>query len=203
MPLPGENAMNFRKLPKEKRNRLVLVAVVTLAAVVGLYFVLIARQNASLAELAQEKAAAAQKLKVVLDAIHRVDRINAELDDAKKALAEAESDIASGDLYAWVINSLRGFKAPYKVEIPQFSQLSAAADVNLLPDFPYKQATLTVAGTGHFHDLGQFLADFENRFPHARLLNLSLDANAPSVSTEPETLSFKMDIVTLVKLNPS
>ena len=38
-------------------------------------------------------------------------------------------------------------------------------DVNLLPNFPYKQATLTVAGTAHFHDLGRFLADFENQIP--------------------------------------
>ena len=102
-----------------------------------------------------------------------------------------------------MINSLRQFKAPYKVEIPQFSQLGPPVDVNLLPNFPYKQATLTVAGTAHFHDLGHFLADFENQFPHVRLVNLSLDANAASPAVEPETLSFKMDIVTLVKLNPS
>ena len=32
MPLPGENAMNFRKLPKEKRNKLIAVVVGTLVA---------------------------------------------------------------------------------------------------------------------------------------------------------------------------
>jgi hypothetical protein len=73
----------------------------------------------------------------------------------------------------------------------------------LLPNFPYKQITLTVAGTAHFHDLGRFLADLENQFPHVRLLNLGLDANAPSATVEPETLSFKIDIVTLAKVNPS
>ena len=72
-----------------------------------------------------------------------------------------------------------------------------------MPDFPYKQATLTVAGTARFHELGQFLADFENRFPHVRLVNLTLDANSPSAAVEPETLSFKLDIVTLVKSNAS
>jgi hypothetical protein len=195
--------MNFRKLPKEKRNRLVLVALVTLIAVAGLYFGLIRRQNDSLARLAGKKTAASTKLKVVLDAIHRADRIKAELDAARNTLTGAESDVASGDLYAWVINSLRQFKAPYKVEIPQFSQLGSPVDVNLLPNFPYKQATLTVAGTAHFDDLGRFLADLENQFPHVRLLNLNLDANAPSLNVEPETLSFKMDIVTLVKPNPS
>ena len=195
--------MNSRKLSKEKRNRLVLVALATLIAVAGLYFLLIQRQNEGLARLAQKKAAAAKKLQVVLDTIHQADQIKAELDEAENSLATAESDVASGDLYAWVVNWLRGFKTPYKVEIPQFSQLGSPADVNLLPRFPYKQATLTVAGTAHFHDLGRFLADLENQFPHIRLLNLSVDANAPSASVEPETLSFKMDIVTLAKLNPS
>jgi hypothetical protein len=195
--------MNFRKIPKEKLNRLILVGLATLIAVLGLYFGLISRQNEGLTRLAGKKAAATTKLKAVLDAIHRSDRVKADLETARSLLAAAESDVASGDLYAWVVNWLRQFKAPYKVEIPQFSQLGAPVDVNLLPGFPYKQATLTVAGTAHFDELGRFLADLENQFPHVRLLNLSLDANAPSATVEPETLSFKMDIVTLVKLNPS
>jgi hypothetical protein len=195
--------MNLRKLPKEKRNHLILVLLATLIAVAGLYFGLIRRQNENLAGLAQKKADAARKLKTVLGAIHQSDRIKSELEDAKGLLATSEGDVASGDLYAWVINSLRQFKAPYKVDMPQFSQLGPVSDVSLLPNFPYKQATLTVAGTAHFHDLGRFIADFENQFPHVRLLNLSLDANAPSQNVEPETLSFKMDIITLVKANPS
>jgi hypothetical protein len=199
MPLPGEDAMNLSKLPKEKLNRLILVLLITLIAIAGLYLGLIRRQDENLVRLAQQKTAAAKKLQVVHDAIHRAGQIKAQLDEARTTLAGAESDIASGDLYAWVINWLRQYKAPYKVEIPQFSQLGAPVDVNLLPHFPYKQTTLTVAGTAHYHDLGRFLADLENQFPHVRLLNLSLDVNAASPSVETETLSFKLDIVTLAK----
>jgi len=191
--------MKSSKLPQEKRNRLILVVLATLIAIVALYLGLIRRQDDNLIRLAQQKAAAAKKLQVVRDSIRRADQIKAELDEAKTTLAVAESDIGSGDLYAWVINWLRQYKAPYKVEIPQFSQLGSPVDVNLLPRFPYKQTTLTVAGTAHFHDLGHFLADLENQFPHVRLQNLSLDVNAASPSVESETLSFKMDIVTLVK----
>lgn len=195
--------MNFPKLSKEKRSQLVLVALVALIAITGLYFGLIRRQNENLARLAKQKTAAAQKLQLVLDAIRRADQIQSGLHEARSALAAAEADVASGDCYAWVINSLRQFKAPYKVDIPQFSQLGPAVDVNILPDFPYKQATLTVAGNARFHELGRFLANFENQFPHVRLLNLSLDANVAAVNTEPASLSFKMDIVALVKANPS
>ena len=195
--------MNLSKLPKEKLNRLILVILATLIAIAGLYFGLIRRQNENLVRLAQQKAAAAKKLQVIREALHRADQIKAQLDEAKTALTGAESDIASGDLYAWVIDWLRQYKAPYKVEIPQFSQLGAPADVNLLPRFPYKQTTLTVAGTAHYHDLGRFLSDLENQFPHVRLLNLSLDVNAISPSAETETLTFKLDIVTLAKPNQS
>ena len=196
--------MNLRKLPKDKRNKLVLVVLVSLITAAALYFTLIRHQHESLTRLAAQKAAAASKLQRMLDAIHRADRIATELDKAKESLAAAETDVASGDLYAWIINSLRKFNvSPYKVDIPQFSQLGPPVDVNLLPNFPYKQATLTVAGTARYHNLGQFLADFENQFPHIRLCNLSLDANAPSITAQPETLSFKMDIVFLVKLNQS
>jgi Tfp pilus assembly protein PilO len=195
--------MNFRKLSKEKRNRLVLVALATLIAIAGLYFGLIQRQNESLASLAQKKAAATKKLQVVLDAIHRADRIKAELDEARNNLATAESDVASGDLYSWVINTLRDFKSKHKVNIPQFSPIGPTTEVKLLPNFPYKQATLSLGGTAHFHDLGRFLAELENQFPHMRVVNLNLDLNQSPVADEQETVSFKLDIVTLVKANPS
>ncbi len=195
--------MNLSKLPKEKRDRLILVILGTLIAAAGLYFGLLRRQHETLNHLTQKKASATQKLQVVRDTISRADQAKLDLDEAKTALVAAEADVASGDLYAWVINWLRQYKASYKVEIPQYSQLTSPADVNLLPNFPYKQTTLTVAGSGHFHDLGSFLADLENQFPHIRILNLTLDANAPSASGESEILSFKMDIVTLAKPNPS
>jgi len=196
--------MNLRKLPKDKRNKLVLVVLVTLMAIAGLYFTLIRRQLEGLADLARQEAAATDKLQRVVDTIRHADHVATELDEARTSLEAAEVDVASGDLYAWIINSLRNFNvSPYRVNIPQFSQLGPPVDVSLLPKFPYKQATLTVAGTARYHNLGQFLTDFENQFPHVRLCNLSLDATAPSLTAEPESLSFKLDIITLVKLNQS
>jgi hypothetical protein len=195
--------MTRRKLSKEKLNQLILVGLATLMAAAGLYFGLISRQHEHLAKVRQKKAAAADKLRQMLAAGKQADQAKLALEQTRKTLTEAESDIASGDLYSWVINSLRQFKAPYKVEIPQYSQLGTPTDVNLLPNFPYKQATLTVAGTAHFHDLGIFLADLENRFPHFRLLNLTLDVTPPSPTMAAETLAFKVDIITLVKANPS
>ena len=111
--------------------------------------------------------------------------------------------MVSGDPYSWVINTIREFKGAYKVEIPQFSPISPQSDVNLLAKFPYKQVTLTLSGAAYYHDLGKFLADFENQFPHIRLVNLDITLNPNPGGGDIERLVFKVDMVTLVKPNPS
>ena len=197
--------MNLKNLSKEKRNQLLLVFLLTTGILAGLGFGLVRGQYRELAAVAGRNTSTAQKLRQIQDTLSRADAIESELAKAKAQLAEQEEDMASGDLYAWIINTLKQFKADYKVDVPQFSPISQPTEVSLLPRFPYKQAVLTVAGTAHFHDLGRFLADFENRFPHIRLVNLTLDA-APANATgtdDPELLSFKIDVVTLVKPNPS
>jgi len=192
--------MNFSKLSKEKRNQLILVALVTLGTLVALGFGLIKFQNENLSRLAIRKATAESKLAQMEDAVKNTARIQSDFAEAKQTLSQLESDIApSGDLYSWLISTIRSFKAPYKVEMPQYSQIGPTTDMTMLPGFPYKQASMTVAGKAHFHDLGRFLADFENRFPHIRILNLALDVDGNP--QEVEMLAFRMDIVTLVKPN--
>jgi hypothetical protein len=202
MPDAGKDpsSMNFSKLSKEKRNQLILVVIVTLGTLSALGFGLIKYQNENIGRLAIRKATAESKLAQMEDAVKNTARIQSDLAEAKQALSQLETDIApASDLYSWLISTIRSFKAPYKVEIPQYSQIGATTDMTMLPGFPYKQASMTVAGKAHFHDLGRFLADFENRFPHIRILNLALDVDGNP--QEVEMLAFRMDIVTLVKAN--
>jgi Tfp pilus assembly protein PilO len=195
--------MNFKKLPKEKRNALILVVIGTVAVLSGLGFGLIKFQFAKLAQLRDKRTKAEQKLQEMRDTIKGADKIEAQVADQKKVLDGIEDEMASGDLNAWIINSLRTFKAGYKVDLPQYSPVSAVTDVPLIPSFPYKQATITVAGSACFHDLGKFLSDFENQHPHMRVLNLTLDSPGHVTSEEQERLNFKMEVSTLVKPNAS
>jgi Tfp pilus assembly protein PilO len=206
MPLPGDEAMKFSKLPKEKRNHLVLVGLVTLAVMGGLGFGLIKHQYGNLSGLANKQADAEQKLKQMQEGIKHAARLEAELLEAKAKLAAQEAGIASGpDVYAWAIRTIGDFKARYKdkVDIPRINPSGPVGSVNLLPRFPYKQATFSVAGTAYYHDLGQFLADLENAHPLIRLVNLDLDLAGGQTAKEREKLSFRVDIVTLVNPNPS
>ena len=125
-------------------------------------------------------------------------------------LQSIEEGMASGDMYSWIIQTMRKFCAGRNVEIPQFSR-EVTGEVGILPRFPYRAATFTVRGSAYFHDLGQFIADFENSFPYIRVQNLELEpggssaANSTSTagtqSTDSEKLSFKMEIVALVNPN--
>ena len=192
--------MNFSKLSKEKKTQLVLVILLAVGVLNGLGFGLIRYQYANLRKVADRRAEADQKLLRMRDTLKRGEALTASLADTKVALSEMETDMASGDLYSWVVNTFRKFKTPYKVEIPQLGPLGPVTEASLLPAFPYKQATLTVAGRAHFHDLGRFLADFENTFPYMRVLNLNLEIEpAPQ---DPELISFRMDVAILIKSNP-
>ena len=186
----------MNKLSAEKRNQLILVVLLTVAVMAGLWFGLIHFQQQNLEALANRKAAAAQKLKDIEMTVKNADQIEADLAQANKKLADLEDDMASGDLLSWMHDTIRKFKLPYKVELPQYSQVEEK-ETSLFAKFPYRQATLTVGGTAHFHDLGKFVADFENQFPQMRLLNLDLEPSV--IPTEKEKISFKMEIVALVK----
>jgi hypothetical protein len=186
----------FNKLPKEKRNELILVVVITIAILAGLGFGLIGHQKTVLKGLEQQKKDQQSKLDHMQSMIKLAPQTQTEL-VAKAGLLDAqEATMASGDLFSWFIGVLRPFKQNYRVDIPQIGT-PEKADMNLLPKFPYQQATLSLAGTARFHELGRFLADLENQFPHARLLNL--DVEPSSSTTEKDLLSFRVDLVMLVK----
>ncbi len=189
----------MKKLPKEKRNHLMLVMLVTGMVLIGLYFGLIKTLEDHLGNVAKRRDNARRKLEQVKQAITNANLLETQVVQASERLATLERDMASGDLYSWAINTIRQFKLPYKVEIPQFSQIDGPKDTTVMPGFPYKQATLTIGGTARFHDFGTFLADFENRFPYIRVENLSLEPAPSMAQNEGEKLQFRMDVVALVK----
>ena len=194
--------MKSSKLPKEKRNQVILICLATLTVLGGLGFGLIKNQYDNLTRLADKKVEAERKLVLMQEQIKHTDQAEAELANARSIITNLEAGMASGDLYSWVINTIRGFKSAYKVEIPQFSPIGLPSDVNLVAKFPYKQVTLTLAGMAHYHELGKFLADLENEFPHIRLQNLDIQVNPNPRGEDAEKLVFKVDMVTLVKPNP-
>jgi Tfp pilus assembly protein PilO len=188
----------MNKLSKEKKNQLVLVAIVVVAIVAGLWFSLIRSQQESLRALAAQKTEDQEKLATIADTIKNSEKAKAELFTVSNQLVYAERDMPYGDLYLSLVNTIRKFKTNYDVQISQFNPSGSDTPVNLLPRFPYRQVTVSISGVAHYHDLGKFVADFENEFPTSRILNLDISPASVTAVDDKEKLSFKMDIVSLV-----
>ena len=194
----------MKNLPKEKRDRLILLCLGGLAVIVGLYYGLIATQQSSLEEMAKTQVEQEIKLQGADRLVGSTTQIQRNLETSLSRLKAVESTMASGDMYSWIILTVNTFKENYKVEIPQFSR-EVAAEVGMYAKYPYHAAVFHLRGTAHYHDFGRFVADFENAFPYMRIQNIELDpasATAANAQQEAEKLSFRMEIVALVNPNP-
>jgi Tfp pilus assembly protein PilO len=190
----------MKRLSREKRNQLIIVILATLAILALIGFFLIQPQYESLSKIAKARTVADTKLQSIKHAMTNSAAIANEWEETNSVLAHAEEDMASGDLYSWTYDTIRHFKQSYKVEIPEIGH-PATGESDLLPSFPYRQIQFAINGTVYYHDLGKFIADFENSFPHSRMVRLIVEP-AASTDSNNEKLSFKIEIITLMKPNP-
>lgn len=188
----------MKRLSKQKRDQLILVCIVTLMVLVGIWFLLIRSQKESLQTLRAQKETKQKKAVEMQDQINKSKTIETELNTVVTKLADREQDMVSGDYYASLVNTVRRFKLAYKLDIPQFSPAASVTDVDLLPKFPYKQVRIAISGTGHYEDIGKFIADFENEYSVSRIVNLELTPYTGPVDSTKEKLTFRMEIVSLV-----
>ena len=191
----------MKKISQEKRNQLIIVVAITLAVLGLIYFFLIQPQYDSLKNIAGATKTADSKLVSIKNTITNADTVASDLVETTSAVLHNEEDMASGDLYSWTYDTMRHFKQPYRVEIPDVGH-PTIGEMDLLPSFPYKQIRFNLVGTAYYHDLGKFIADFENNFPHARVIRLIVEP-IPGADINNERLSFRMEIIALVKTNPA
>lgn len=190
----------MKHLTKEKRDRLIMVAGGTLICVVTLWYALVKTQQRVLEKVAKQTVEEQNKVENAQRLVSSIAEIEKKLDVSGQDLKAIEDSMASGDMYSWVIATINKFRVERKVEIPQFSR-EVPTEIGILPKFPYRAAQFTIRGTAYFHDLGKFIADFENTFPYMRVQNLEMEpaVNSSATSTgDPEKLAFKLELVTLV-----
>ena len=192
----------MKNLPEEKRDRLLLISVGTVVAVVVLWYLVIQTQNKAIARLKTQNLDHKTKVENAQRLLSSTAELQKQLDGSAQELKTIEDAMASGDMYSWIILTINKFRADRKVDIPQFSR-EVPTEVGVLPKFPYRAALFNVRGTAYFHDFGKFIADFENAFPYIRVQNLELEPLGSTQATpaDAEKLAFKMEIVTLV--NPT
>ena len=195
----------MKNLPKEKRDRLILVCLGTVAVMVGLYYGVISNQKKSLEDMAHKQVDQENKLQSAERLARSIPQIQHNLGASLARLTAIESTMASGDMYSWIIMTVNTFKENYRVDIPQFSR-EVATEVGMFGRFPYHAAVFHLRGTAYYHDFGKFVADFENNFPYMRIQNIELDpipASNANGQNDQEKLAFKFEIVVLVNPNAS
>jgi Tfp pilus assembly protein PilO len=189
------------KITKEKRTHLILVGLVTVGIIAGLWFGLITLEKDKIREISRKSESVQQEIIKIQKVGVEADAVADELKKATNRLDAIEDTMPSGDLFSWIVSSIRQFNIPsYKVDMPQFGAPSVDK-VHMYGDFPYHQAMVAVSGSAYYYDFGKFLADLENHFPYLRIQNLSLEPGFGTSAEEHEKLTFHMEIVTLVKPN--
>lgn len=184
------------QLPKNRQKKNQFFAAVAGAAIVLvlLAIFLVRPQYAKLALVKKQTADTQAHLKSVESMIEASNASSNELSGVTATLSTSETDMATGDIYAWAVDNIRHFKSNYRVDVPEIGQ-PTESDVDLFTTFPYKQFKFSMHGSGYYHDIGRFIADLEDKFPHMRVVNLEITP----AGTDGEKLTFSLDIVALVK----
>jgi hypothetical protein len=190
------------KLSKEKRDQLILTALMSSMVVVGVWMLLIGPARTAIQRMDGEVSASAGQLVDAKQLVERAGQIELEMQTVGKFLGKMEMDMVVGDPNLWIRLKLNEFssKRDYKVEIPTIGEPSEG-EIGALPDFPYRAMQFRLYGTAFYHDLGNFIAEFENEYPYMRLQRLDIqpDVNAGQYGPGSEMLTFSLELVVPIK----
>src|ERR1051325_7131761 len=94
------------RLSKEKRDRLILVVILTIALSVGLWYGIITTRKERLAETKALIRAAIDKLEKARNLVKQTGKAETQVAEAVNKLRVVEDSMASGDYYTWAIQLL-------------------------------------------------------------------------------------------------
>src|SRR5687768_2945187 len=111
------------KLPKDKRDKMILVGLVTVVASAGLWFSLIKTQRQTLQKVRTEVQNSEDQLARGNATLKTGEQVNQQYQEVVRQIKDRESGMAAPiDMYSWLIQTLSTFSAGKNVEIPQFGR---------------------------------------------------------------------------------
>lgn len=196
----------IKSLSPEKKQHLIAVAMGTVMALALVFILLIAPAQESLKKLGAQTAEAEKKYTDADRLVKRTQVVHEEYERLNEHLATIEGTMVAGDLVQWIRSTEIKFRsqAPYKVEIPNFP-FRGQGEMSMIPEFPYKAANYAFSGSAFYHDLGRYLADWENQFPYMRVLGIEMvpeesgNSATAAAGDEREKLSFSFEVSALIK----
>jgi Tfp pilus assembly protein PilO len=186
------------KISKIKKQQMALVFIGACIVIAGLWTLVINARYERLEQVKKKTLDTKDKVEKAESLLKKSDEVEATLEAETITLETIENSMASGDIYLWLINTINQFNVLRKITIADFPR-ETMGEVGVIPKFPYKAAIFPIKGNGYYHDIGKFLADFENSFPYIRIQNLELTPIGKAEADQAEKLNFKFEIVALVK----
>jgi Tfp pilus assembly protein PilO len=183
------------KLTKGQREKLIGIAVGTVAAMGALWFFVVSAEQSQLKEINKKT----EKMKETVSSATKLVRssleVGLELTNRLNVLERREDGLAPDhDPYSWMLDKIGKFIQPRTgVNMREMSR-EELSDKGPIPHFPYRWATFHIKGVGFYHDFGKFFADFENTFPYFSIQNVEI-APATGQSEQAEKLAYSFDIV--------
>jgi hypothetical protein len=152
------------KLTREKRDQLILTALMSAMILVAVWMLLISPTREALVKLAAEVSATDDQLTDARRVVARVAQIEVEMKATAKFLSVMEQDMVEGDPNLWIRRALNDFygQAKRSIVLPSIG-VPSPGEIGVLPDFPYKAMAFRLSGKGYYHEIGKFISDFENR----------------------------------------
>lgn len=204
------------RLTKAKRDQLIVAVLFSAMAVFLIKGTLMGMQDTKIAQLEKNLVEAEAKATEAKRTVGRETLIKAELVDVREALERVESGMPTeGNAYAWITQTINNYRNDRLAQYPNLEfrdfQPPVFGDIGVLPTksitaetgIPYRGARFRISGVGYYHELGKFLADFENDFRYTRFENLVIETLSEGITTDntgvgatqSELLQFKVEVV--------
>jgi Tfp pilus assembly protein PilO len=204
------------KLPKEKRDKLILVILGAIGVAGILYTFILSNQKDTLGSLNAKITTTRDKLGKAERLVKSAPTIQERLKEGRDTLEARQKDmVPDGQEFYTFFKLFDQFRHQEKLQTSFIGSISKPEFDNpgVLPKIPYKAAIFGIRASGYFKDIGKFIADFENAYPYMRVQGLRLQPEGtmrfvptgttqePAAPAANETLIGDFKVVTMIKRN--
>lgn len=161
----------MNKLRKEQKDKITGIAIGAVLISILLWYFLIGAQHASITKLGESSREIEDKVSKAEIRLKRARMIQADLEDLRGKLGAEESQLIPSEQVSgmkWLFDTIKSFidQGSYDVSLTRIADPDINKRYLILPKMDYSAVSYTVELRGYFHELGKFIANFENQFPY-------------------------------------
>ena len=189
-------------MDQDRRNRLLLVVLMTLLGVVVVYYGVISPLSYQLRQEATRLADEQRKLSGLQQQLVHMERFMEEAAKQKELLADWKGRVPEGVVVRWYLERVLEIAREDGITSPDIKTPSILSPGEK-GDLGYGRVSVGVVGIGCYGQLGKFVADFENTFPFTEVQTLKLEMGSAGgglyTEPDPEVLGLSMSVESLAE----